>query len=1181
MKKLLLSIGLACTCVLLAAQSSPVSPTDLALDHLQKQSAAWKLEPADISSLRITDMYTSAHNGVTHLYFAQQFKGVDIHGATYNAHVKNGQILIAGERLFKNVATSVVPVSTKITPADAVTRVLGDLGTAVRGPLVVREHVDENRYVFDRGAHALQHIPVRRVYAQSGGKLVLAWEVTVEPAPDGDLWSALVHAGDGSIIAKQLLTVYCSFPDHYLARPHTCNDHSAHMSEESLPHNSAAFDGAGYRVFAIPFESPKHGPHELIPSPFDVDASPLGWHDTNGLPGPEFTHTRGNNAHSFVDRNGDNTPDSQTNGGPDLVFDFDYQNTLEPDQYIDAAVTNLFYMNNIMHDFSWHYGFDELSGNFQQRNATGLGADGDYVIAQAQFGADNANPPLNNATFGTPADGGSGRMRMYLWSQAGANQLLRVDSPAEIAGKYQTTTTSTDWGAPITSTPLTGEVVIVTDGTSSGTMGCNPLINGGDIAGKIALIDRGNCEFGRKALNAQERGAIGFIICNFEEGYVNMGAGAVGGQVNIPGVFISYSDCQKIRVFAGSGLVVSLVNEATGTGPAMRDASLDNGVIAHEYGHGISTRLTGGPSNSGCLININEDGEQMGEGWSDFFSLVTTVRPGDTKDVPRGVGTYSAGQETTGVGIRSYAYSPNMNINPITYDDVAFLSVPHGIGTVWCTVLWDLYWRLADEYGYDDDLYRGTGGNNLAIQLVMDGMKLQVCNPGLLDGRDAILAADRALTGGANQKLIWEVFARRGMGYSAQQGEARFRHDNSEAFDIYPLVIKELKVVKHMTPYIERGDAIDVTLLAVNHKEIDAPGVVVHDALPSGTTLVPGSASHPFTLQGDELNFEIGNLASGDTTRITYRLSSDPSLFSERYFYDDVEGDFLWDATIEDWPILQWEPQNLITHSGDVAWLVNNIDTAIDQSLMMLEPIRLPANNPALMFYHYYSTERFFDAGIVQVSDDGGLSWDTPGPDKIIRGDYSGKVLFSLFAVPRIKAWHGESNGWVHTVVDLSEYAGKEVFVRFRFASDGNTGGLGWFIDDIELVELFNYNAEVCISSTDGDIGCAIAERAGTIVASDITSSISDTERPRSFAMNVFPNPANNRFMVDIVSETAQRAELSVANASGQIIWSQQLVLPAGKFREHINAQILPEGFYIVRIQGERDMEVRKVIVQR
>ncbi|HLF62986.1 MAG TPA: M36 family metallopeptidase [Saprospiraceae bacterium] len=1186
MKKLLLFFACVHMTCMLFAQIPNDDPAAIALDHLRNQRVSWGLESSDLSSLRVTDMYTSAHNGVTHVYYVQQYNGVDIAQGTYSAHIQNGKVIFAGDRLMKNIASRITNQKPALSPEQAVSKALDNLGSMIRGPLTLKERVNAQQFIFNRGVHALEDFPVRLVYVQSNDQLVLAWEVTLEPAPSGDLWSMKVDATTGDILAKQRLTIHCTFPDHYLANPHHCTEHE--MTHEVFTTNTAGmlFDGAQYNVVPIPNESPNHGPRAILVDPSDVDASPQGWHDTDGIPGAEFTITRGNNAHAFLDRNGDNTPDVATDGGADLIFDFNYDNSLEPDAYMDAAATNLFYMNNIMHDFAWHYGFDEFSGNFQETNFSGLGIGGDYVLAHAQYGADLADPPLNNATFGTPGDGGSGRMRMYLWSQASGNRYLRVESPSDVLGTYQTSTTTTDWGAAITAEPLTGEVIIVNDGSGNPTQGCNDLVNASEVAGKIALIDRGSCEFGRKALRAQTAGAIGFIICNFEEGYVNMAAGADGSQVTIPGIFISNSDCQKLRVFAGSGLIVSFVNEEAGTGPAQRDGSLDNSVISHEYGHGISNRLTGGPANAGCLFNYDhdnngtpEDGEQMGEGWSDYFALVTTVRPGDTKDVPRGIATYATGQDTNGVGLRSYAYSPNMIINPLTYDDIAFQSVPHGIGTVWCTVLWDMYWALVDKYGYDPDLYRGTGGNNLAIQLVMDGMKLQVCNPGLIDGRDAILAAELALTGGENQLLLWQVFARRGLGFSADQGEERFRHDNTEAFDINPFVVKELKVVKHMTPFIERGETIDIELWAVNHKASIATDVVVTDMIPAGATFVGGSSSHAFDLQGDVMMFDIDSIASGDTTKITYRISSDANLFSERYFKDDVEGDFFWQELIEDWPILLWQPQTFVVNRGTYAWGMENIDTTVDQSIVLLEPVTMPANQPALMFYQNYDTERFFDAGIVQISDDGGLSWDTPGESKIIRGDYSTKVAFSLFAIPRLKAWTGQSDGWVQTVVDLSDYAGKDILIRFRFASDGNTSGVGWFIDDIELIDLFNYNSEACINSAEGDEACAEATRRGTLVASDISVGTDDTQ-DISFELNVFPNPSRNFVTVDITSESRQHAEIILVNNAGQRVWSEKTELPVGAYSHSVDTRSLPKGFYFIRVQGERDQAIKKIVVQ-
>jgi hypothetical protein len=93
-------------------------------------------------------------------------------------------------------------------------------------------------------------------------------------------------------------------------------------------------------------------------------------------------------------------------------------------------------------------------------------------------------------------------------------------------------------------------------------------------------------------------------------------------------------------------------------------------------------------------------------------------------------------------------------------------------------------WDLIDQYGFDPDIYNGTGGNNIAFQLVMDGMKLQNCNPGFVDGRDAILEADELANGGANRCLLWTAFARRGLGVNADQGSAFNRADQVEDFDI-------------------------------------------------------------------------------------------------------------------------------------------------------------------------------------------------------------------------------------------------------------------------------------------------------------------------------------------------------------------------------------------------------------
>jgi Fungalysin metallopeptidase (M36)/Calx-beta domain/Fungalysin/Thermolysin Propeptide Motif/FG-GAP-like repeat/FG-GAP repeat len=210
-----------------------------------------------------------------------------------------------------------------------------------------------------------------------------------------------------------------------------------------------------------------------------------------------------------------------------------------------------------------------------------------------------------------------------------------------------------------------------------------------------------------------------------------------------------------------------------------RDSSLDNGVIYHEFGHGISNRLTGGAANADALQAIQSRG--LGEGWSDYFALMLLQRPTDTKDDSYGIGTYVLGQPQTGVGIRTFPYSTDMAINPHTFEDYNTGGFRvHYTGELWCSALWDLNWLLIDKYGYDSNLSTGWAagpgpsgaGNKLSMALTNEAMKLQPANPSLIEARDAILAANIILNGGADIDEIWAAFARRGLGFYASTSDS-------------------------------------------------------------------------------------------------------------------------------------------------------------------------------------------------------------------------------------------------------------------------------------------------------------------------------------------------------------------------------------------------------------------------
>ena len=171
--------------------------------------------------------------------------------------------------------------------------------------------------------------------------------------------------------------------------------------------------------------------------------------------------------------------------------------------------------------------------------------------------------------------------------------------------------------------------------------------------------------------------------------------GADDTSIVIPAVLISYEDGMKIRAVLDSGTTVNVTLKA----PPFLDGDLDNGVICHEYTHGISNRLTGGPANVFCLQNA----EEAGEGWSDYISLMTITDWSKAHmndgNKAKGIGTYVSGQPTNGPGIRTYPYSVNMSIDPHTYADIANVS-----GEV------ALYWRNLGKCSMGHDLVYYTAG---------------------------------------------------------------------------------------------------------------------------------------------------------------------------------------------------------------------------------------------------------------------------------------------------------------------------------------------------------------------------------------------------------------------------------------------------------------------------------------
>jgi len=158
---------------------------------------------------------------------------------------------------------------------------------------------------------------------------------------------------------------------------------------------------------------------------------------------------------------------------------------------------------------------------------------------------------------------------------------LRVNAPAAIAGNY--TVGTADFGSRVSTGGTTGNVA-----QSSPVDGCGAFSNGAAISGRVALIDRGNCNFVVKVKNAQSAGAIGAIIVNTTTaGVIQMGGGDA--TITIPSLMISGTDGTTLKNQLNSGL------NAT--------ALLDNSVLGGADGQGRALLFAPNPVQSGSSVS--------------------------------------------------------------------------------------------------------------------------------------------------------------------------------------------------------------------------------------------------------------------------------------------------------------------------------------------------------------------------------------------------------------------------------------------------------------------------------------------------------------------------------------------------------------------------------------------------
>ena len=631
-----------------------------------------------------------------------------------------------------------------------------------------------------------------------------------------------------------------------------------------------------YRVFPQPLESPMQAipappadGRSLVLNPENTLASPNGWFDSGSV------IMDGNNVHACADANGNNACDAgqPVCSGSPLVCDFNLNLSQAPANSISAAITNLFYWNNLIHDIQYQYGFTESAGNFQESNFGRGGAGSDSVNADAQDGSGNCN-----ANFSAPPDGSNPRMQMFTCNNA---------SPS-------------------------------------------------------------------------------------------------------------------------------------------RDGDFDAGVVVHEYGHGISVRQVGGPANSSCLGNT----QQAGEGWSDFFGLVYTAKPGDAGSDARGVGSYLFNLNPNGGTIRDLPYSTDPAVNNWTYESIAGAVVPHGVGSRWAQAIWEVYWALVDKHGFDADLLNPANfdaGNQRALLYVNEGLQNTACSPTFIDNRDGVIQAAMDNFGGADVCTLWQAFAGFGLGVDASTAGSNSR-SASNGFNV--------PAACQCSPQAIASAGPDVTVCPVTPTLLGTPALIGHSYqwFPGGQTSAQITESPVVTTT---YTVEASTSCGIDTDSVTVTVSDS----NGASFNDDFEGDNsdwttsgLWHAAINS----SCASPNLGFVSADTAFYYGqqascNYNTGSANSGSLTSPIISDITaNTALSFNYLREVESFngnFDISTVEVLGTSGAS-----------------TVFSL------NASDASANQWLASGdIDLSAFTGQSIQIRFSFNTGDATANnqIGWFIDDV------------------------------------------------------------------------------------------------------------------------------------
>ncbi|PTL84499.1 peptidase M36 [Vitiosangium sp. GDMCC 1.1324] len=1084
----------------LRTKFSRMAPEQAALAQIADQASLYGLSSFEAAGARVTSVSKNSQ-GVKVVTLAQESGGIEVFRQSLHLLLNRDNELVAISGTLSKHVSAELPAARmrfQLPATQAIAVAYQDLtGNMLDGSLLTQANEKQDagskytHYELASYARPLAQgliIParVKQVFYSLPNALVPAYYVELNTGSpesrESDYYSYVVSAVDGRLLMRNNLTADVQFSYRVFADstpPYT--PHDGPSGNTATPHPTGSPTGF------IPAFVP--------PALVTLQNAPFSKNDP--WLSASATETNGNNVDAYADLtapDGYNTGDLRPTVTAPGVFDrtmlFDIQPNANAEQ-IAAATTHLFYMNNWLHDWFYDFGFDEASGNAQLDNFGRGGLGNDAIRAQAQDYSGT-----NNANMSTPADGAPPRMQMYLFSGK-RNASLTANAPGSVAGSYAVGIAS---GFGPQTFDTTADVVVAQDAADasgpSTTDACTALTNAADVAGKIAIVDRGTCAFTIKVANAQAAGAVGVIVADNVVAPV-ADIGGTDTTITIPTLRITLTDGNKLRATI-PGLNVRLFR-----GPTLSlDGTVDNAIVAHEWGHYISNRLI---QNSAGLVN--NQGRSMGEGWGDFNALLMMTRAEDI-NVPSNAnwnGVYAAAEYATrGIsadssyfGIRRVPYSTDLSKNGLMFrhitDGVALPSTPtspggvnsevHNSGEIWATMLWECYVSLLRAHPFQE-------AQNRMKSYVVNGYKMTPTAPTFLEARDAVIAAAYA-NDPADGERLWAAFARRGAGVGAVAPD-RYSTNHAGVVESFSVGAEVELVSAYFADDLPAGSCdkdgifdngetgrLRITVRNTGSKTASATSITVLSSSRGVTVGGGGFVRFPAIPVGGAAEVSVPVTLRGATTgqilTFTMALRDDEQVtagdkiesLSFKANYDEAPGTSTTE-TVEANQV-PWSTDYDGTLSAgyfDIVQFSSTLNRAFfgpdlggPSDIRLTTPaLSVSTTEPFIItFKHAYDFEADsggnYDGAVIELTQDGGATWVDIGSSA-----YTGTLLAytgNLNPLAGRSAFVGTTAGFptfITTTLNLgTTYAGKSVQIRFRIGSDNGAAFTGWVLDDLSF----------------------------------------------------------------------------------------------------------------------------------